>query len=89
MMGDPRNRNRKSEFPNKVYTNEEIAAFDNNFRKQLHFNFLATRMSQKHLESTAATQASRLWDVDLDVLQKHTSILPANWHELSRYILED
>ncbi len=46
-------------------------------------------MSQKQLESTAATHANRLWDVDLDVLPKHTSILSTNWHELSRYILED
>jgi hypothetical protein len=46
-------------------------------------------MSQKQLESTAATQASRLWDVDLDVLPKDTSILPTNRHKLSCYILED
>jgi hypothetical protein len=56
---------------------------------KLHFNFLATRMAQKQLEATAATQASRLWGVDLDVLPKHTSILPTNRHELFCYILED
>jgi hypothetical protein len=72
------------------YTNKEIDAFDNNFRKQMHFNFLATRMLQKLLESATATWASRLCDMDLDVLPKDdTSILPTKWHELSHYILED
>ncbi len=28
----------------QVYTNEDIAAFDNNVKEQLHFNFAATRM---------------------------------------------
>ncbi len=50
------------------YTNKEIDAFNNNFREQLHFKFLATRMSQKQLESATTTQASRLRDDDLDVL---------------------
>jgi hypothetical protein len=59
------------------YTNKEIDAFDKNFRKQWLFNFLATRMSQKQLESATVTGASRLRDADLDVLPKDdTSILP-------------
>ncbi len=63
------------------YTNNEIDAFDNNLRKQLRFNFLATRMSQKQLESATTTQASKLQDLDLDVLPKDdTSILPTKQH---------
>jgi hypothetical protein len=72
------------------YTIKEIDAFNNNFRKKLHFNFLVTRMSQKQLESATATQASRLCNVDLGVLlQDNTSILPTKRHKLSSYILED
>jgi hypothetical protein len=73
----------------QLYTNDEIASFDNNFRKQLHFNFSATRMSQKQLECSAATRATRLHDIDLDLIPKDMSITTTNRHKLFRYILED
>jgi hypothetical protein len=73
----------------QLYTDDEIALFDNNFRKQLHFNFSVTRMSQKQLECSAATRATRFNDIDLDLIPKDMSITTTNRHELSRYILED
>ena len=72
----------------QVYTDDEITAFYNNFRKQLRFNFLATWISQKQLVCSAAAWATRLCEVDLDLIPKESKIT-TNRNELSCYILED
>ena len=65
--------------------------FDADYRRQLHFNFSATRTTQKQKQASDATRASRLRDVDLDALPDNTSstISSSKRQDLSRYILED
>jgi hypothetical protein len=65
--------------------------FDADYRKQLHFNFSATRTTQKHKQAFDATRASRLRDIDLDALTDNTSatINSSKRQDLSQYILED
>ena len=75
-----------------MYPIAEMERFDANFRMQLHFNFLATRATQKQKQAIDAARASRLRDVDLDALLKNTStlaVISSKWQELSRYVLED
>jgi hypothetical protein len=67
-----------------------MSTFDDQFRKQLHCNFSATRNSVKQRESRDSTRATRLWDIDLDVeLPSSQQQLSTKRHEMSRYILED
>jgi hypothetical protein len=67
-----------------------MSIFDDQFRKQLHFNFSATRNSAKQRESRESTRASWLREIDLDVeLPPSQQLLSTKWHEMSRYILED
>jgi hypothetical protein len=59
---------------------------------QLHFNFSATRTTQKQTQAIDATHASRLRDVDLDALPENTStlaVISSKRQELSRNVLED
>ena len=72
-----------------MYSTDDIAQFDADFKKQIHFNFAATQNTLKQKESQEATCASRLRDIDLDVIQRDTSTLTTNRSDLSRYILED
>jgi hypothetical protein len=72
-----------------MYSEDDIDRFDAEFRKQIHFNFSATRNTQKQKQSQEATRASRLRDIDLDVIQRDTSTVTTNRSNLSHYILED
>jgi hypothetical protein len=72
-----------------MYSEDDIDRFDADFRKQIHFNFAATRNTQKQKQSQEATRASRLRDIDLDVIQRDTTTVTTNRSDLSRYILED
>ncbi len=69
----------------------EMERFDADYRRQLHFNFSATRTTQKQKQALDATRASRLHDVDLDALPDNTSptISSSKRQDLSRYISED
>jgi hypothetical protein len=69
----------------------EMERFDADYRRQLHFNFSATRTTQKQKQALDATHASRLHDVDLDALPDNTSptISSSKRQDLSRYISED
>jgi len=73
----------------EVYSTNDIDRFDSDFKKQLHFNFAATRNTQKQRQSLEATCASRLRDIDLDLIQRESTQLTTNRSYLSRYILED
>jgi hypothetical protein len=55
-----------------IYSITEIERFDSDYRRQLHFNFSATRITQKQKLAFDATRASRLRDVDLDALPDNT-----------------
>ncbi len=67
-----------------------MSSFDDEFCKQLHFNFSATRNSANQRESRKSTRASRLQEIDLDVeLPSSQQLLSTKRHEMSRYILED
>ena len=75
-----------------MYPIAEMERFNANFRMQLHFNFLATRTTQKQKQAINATRASRFRDVDLDALPEITansSVISSKRQELSRYVLED
>jgi hypothetical protein len=75
-----------------MYPITEIERFDADFHMQLHFNFSATRTTQKQMQAIDATCASRLRDVDLDALLENTStsaVILSRRQELSRYVLED
>jgi hypothetical protein len=72
-----------------MYSTDDIDRFDADFKKQIHFNFSATQNNLKQKQSQEATCASRLRDIDLDVIQRDTSTLTTNRSDLSRYILED
>ena len=74
-----------------IYSIAEMEQFDADYRGQLHFNFLATRTTQKQKQAFDATRASHLRDVDLDALPDNTSstIISSKRQDLSRYILED
>ena len=72
-----------------MYSEDDIDRFDAEFRKQIHFNFSATRNTQKQKQSQEAIRASRLRDIDLDVIQRDTSTVTTNRSNLSHYILED
>jgi hypothetical protein len=74
-----------------IYSITEIERFDSDYRRQLHFNFSATRITQKQKLAFNATRASRLRDVDLDALPDNTlsTISSSKRQDLSRYILED
>jgi hypothetical protein len=65
--------------------------FDADYRRQLHFNFSATRTTQQLKQAFNATRASHLRDVNLDALPDSTSstIISYKWQDLLRYILED
>ena len=47
---------RKRQVP--LYTNDNNAVFDSNFKKQFHFNFSTTRLSKRQAEISASTGAS-------------------------------
>jgi len=74
-----------------IYSIAEMEQFDADYCRQLHFNFLATRTTQKQKQAFDATRASRLRDVDLDALPDSTlsTIISSMRQDLSRYILED
>ena len=74
-----------------IYSIAQMERFDADYRRQLHFNFLATRTTQKQKQAFDATRASRLRDVDLDALPDSTllTIISSMRQDLSRYILED
>ena len=74
-----------------IYSIAEMEQFDADYRRQLHFNFPATRTTQKQKQAFDTTRSSRLCDVDLDALPDNTSstIRSSKRQELSRYILED
>ena len=74
-----------------IYSIAEMERFDADYRRQLHFNFLATQTTQKQKQAFNATRSSRLRDVDLDALPDNTSptIISTKRQDLSRYILED
>ena len=71
------------------YSKSEIDRFDSDFKRQLHFNFAATRNTQKQRQSQEATRASRLRDIDLDLIPHDLTTLSSKRSDLSRYILED
>jgi hypothetical protein len=48
-----------------IYSIAEMERFDADYRRQLHFNFSATRTTQKQKQAFDAPRASRLRDVDL------------------------
>ncbi len=66
----------------------DISRFDENYQKQLAFNFSATRATRKKPVAMIDAQAwaSRLWDVDLDVAPTSFSCDTTDHHDLSRYI---
>ena len=75
-----------------MYPIAEIERFDADFCMQLHFNFSATRATQKQKQVIDATRASRLHDVDLDALPENTStlaVISSKRQELPRYVLKD
>jgi len=74
-----------------IYSIAEMERFDADYRRQLHFNFSATRTTQKQKQAFDATRSSRLRDVDLDALPDNTSPTTSSSkrQDLSRYILED
>jgi hypothetical protein len=74
-----------------IYSIAEMEQFDADYRRQHHFNFSATRTTQKQKQAFDATRASRLRDVNLDALPDSTSstIISSKRQDLLRYILED
>jgi hypothetical protein len=72
-----------------LYTVDNIVVFVSNFKKQLHFNFSATRLSKRQAEISASMRASQLQYVDLDVLPWDTSIATTNQSKMSHCILGD
>jgi hypothetical protein len=74
-----------------IYSIAKMERFDADYRRQLHFNFSATRTTQKQKQASDATRASRLRDVDLDALPDNTSstIISSKRQDLLRYILEE
>jgi hypothetical protein len=56
-----------------IYSITKMERFDANYRRQLRFNFLATRTTQKQKQAFKANRASHLRDVDLDALPDSTS----------------
>ncbi len=72
-----------------MYLIYEMDHFDANYQKQLHFNCSKTHNTRK--QTTKATCASRLCNVDLDIPPEPSvsGILSSKQHELSRYVLED
>jgi hypothetical protein len=74
-----------------IYSVAEMERFDADYRRQLHFNFSATRTTQKQKEAFDATRASRLRDVNLNALPDNTlsTISSSKQQDLSCYILED
>jgi hypothetical protein len=69
----------------------EMERFDADYRRQLHFNFSATRTTQKQKQALDATRASCLRDVDLNALPDNTlpTTSSSKRQDLSRYISED
>ena len=74
-----------------MYPIAKMERFDADYRRQLHFNFLATRTTQKQKQAFDATRSSHLRDVDLDALPDNTSstFSSSKRQDLSRYLLED
>ena len=75
-----------------MYQIAEMERFGANFCMQLHFNFSATRTTQKQKQAINLTCASCLRDVDLNALPEKTStlaVISSKRQELSRYVLED
>jgi len=71
----------------RIYTENEMQTFDDNFQKQLLFNFSQKRATKKQLVTTQ--RASRRTEEDID---RHTSayrVVSNDFRDLSRYILED
>ena len=68
-----------------IYSITEMERFDANYRRQLRFNFSATRTTQKQKQAFDATRASHLRDVDLDALPDSTSstIISSKQQDLS------
>jgi hypothetical protein len=72
------------------YLDKDIFTFEDQFCKQLHFNFSATRNSATQRKSRGFTRASWLRDIDLDIVSSISQqLLSIKRHKLSRYILED
>jgi len=65
--------------------------FNADYRRQLHFNYLATWTTHKLKQAFGAIRASHLRDINLDALPDSTllTIISSKWQDLSRYILED
>ena len=74
-----------------IYSIAQMERFDADYRRQLHFNFLATRTTQKQKQAFDATRSSHLRGVNLDALPDNTlsTISSSKRQDLSRYILED
>ena len=74
-----------------IYSIAQMERFDADYRRQLHFNFSATRTTQKQKQAFDATRSSHLRGVNLDALPDSTSstIISSKQQDLSRYILED
>jgi len=74
-----------------IYSIAEMDRFDADYRRQVHFNFSATRTTQKQKQAFDTTRASRLRDVDLDALPDSTllTIISSKRQDLLQYILED
>ncbi len=75
-----------------MYPIAKMERFDTDFHMQLHFNFLATRTTQKQKQVINVTRASHLRDVDLDALLENTStlaVISSKHQEHSQYVLED
>ena len=74
-----------------IYSIAEMEQFDADYRRQLHFNFSATRTTQQQKQAFDATRASHLRDVNLDALPDSTSstIISSKRQDLLRYILEE
>ena len=73
----------------QVYSDDEIIQFKREYQKKLPFNFSATPAMQKKSTSMDKARASRLCEVDLDVIPSLFSRMATDCHELSRYVLED
>jgi hypothetical protein len=72
-----------------LYTDADMATFEDQLCKQLHFNFSATRNSAKQSKSHDFTRTSQLWDINVDVELLSLQLPSTKWHDLLRYILKD
>jgi hypothetical protein len=73
-----------------MYSIDEMDRYNTEYHRQLHFNFSETKNTQKQRQSTEATCASWLRDIDLDAQPEQLAlVLPSKQHELLLYVLED